>query len=361
MGRDSYDDMVSPNNSRGRRGGNSKVGLIAALGIVFCLLVVILYLLLSSPNTEEEPKKEENTQIEVKKPEVVAVAEPVVQEVEIIEPVTVEVTEVPSVAPVATVAPTNTTTARDISQASRPQSQSGSIKYTQHIVEEGEDLNSIAELYGLKVQTIISVNKIRNIAAIVVGTELSIPDRDGQLYTVQDGDMLSTIARKYNPDLGWKKLQELNGLKSENIRVGQELFIPDPVAAAAGVVTVSAVSFNEPLKGAVLASFGQRYEGVQLDGILMRADAGSAVTASQRGAVIDAGNSDDYGRFVVIQHDEGYKTTYAYLETVTVRVGMEVEQGSVIGSIGTSSRFDEPTLFFRLEQNGIALDATLFF
>ncbi len=361
MGRDSYDDMVSPNNSRGRRGGNSKVGLIAALGIVFCLLVVIIYLLLSSPATAEaEPSKEESTQIEVKKPEVVAVVEPIQPEVTTVEPVVEVVKEEVSVAPAVSVAP-STTTARDIAQASKTQSSAGSIKYTSHIVMDGEDLNTIAAMYGLKVQTIISVNKIRNIAAIVAGTELSIPDRDGQLYTVQDGDMLSTIARKYNPDLGWKRLQELNGLKSENIKVGQELFIPDPVEAAAGVVTVSSVSFSKPLKGTVLASFGQRYEGVQLDGILMRADAGSAVTAAQRGAVIDAGNSDDYGRFVVIQHDEGYKTTYAYLETVTVRVGMEVEQGSIIGSIGTSSRFEEPTLFFRLEQNGIALDATLFF
>ncbi len=74
--------------------------------------------------------------------------------------------------------------------------------------------------------------------------------------------MLSTIARKYSPTLGWKTLQELNNLKNERIFVGQELFIPDTSSSSLAQLTdVSPpIQFQRPSRGTISKLFGQSYE-----------------------------------------------------------------------------------------------------
>lgn len=385
MGRDNYDDMESPKRVKGTRSSStSKVGLIAALGIVICLIAIALYIFLAPPAEEKGPEGQTPVAVEVKQVEPVPENVTVISVEPVVTPAATEQsaaseTQGESTAPVqsevVSVAPsansntsTNTTTrpvtAVSITQASQNavQSSSSSIVYVDHVVAEGEDLNSIAEFYGLKPQTLISVNNIRNVSAVVPGAVLRIPDRDGSLYTVQEGDMLSSIASRFNPELGWRNLMSVNGLKSETIRVGQVLFIPDPPDEDAVTLESSALTFVAPVDGGTIStSFNQRVNGSNLQGVYITGPAGSAVRATARGVVIDAGNSKDLGRFVVIQHDEGYKTTYGYLETVTVKLSAEVEQGVVIGSIGTSGDFTRPTLFFKIEQSGIALNPEAFF
>ncbi len=45
-----------------------------------------------------------------------------------------------------------------------------------------------------------------------------------QEYTVQSGDTLSLIAQAFNTSVG--KIKEMNGLKGDNLRVGQNLNLP---------------------------------------------------------------------------------------------------------------------------------------
>lgn len=45
-----------------------------------------------------------------------------------------------------------------------------------------------------------------------------------QEYTVQSGDTLSLIAQAFNTSVG--KIKEMNGLKGDNLRVGQKLNLP---------------------------------------------------------------------------------------------------------------------------------------
>jgi murein DD-endopeptidase MepM/ murein hydrolase activator NlpD len=100
-----------------------------------------------------------------------------------------------------------------------------------------------------------------------------------------------------------------------------------------------------------------------LDGIRIQGKIGTAVKASAAGVVVDAGyEPQGRGRFVQISHEGGYKTSYEHLESVGVKIGEQVRQGDPIGSIGTTgTEFSEPTLFFKIEQGGIALDPAGFF
>ena len=365
MGRESYDDMIGPERPR-RKAGGARVGLIAVLGVLICAIIVLVILILNpAPAPAAEAEDAESVSVTVREPEVIArqeegTAPATVAEAQKAESASEVVATPEAAAPVveeepasstvtaSTLRPADTvrTTAVDLMSAQELASfnDTDRLVYLTHTVQEGEDLQSIAASYGRDVDTLISVNRIRNLTAIQPGVSLQIPNMDGRLYTVQEGDMLSTIAQRFSPSLGWQTLMDINGLDSENIRVGQELFIPqEPAKEETGLQAVS-LTFSRPLEGTVYATNGTYFNNFEVRGILMTANAGSPVMAAADGVVVDAQRDSQMGRTLVIQHEEGYKTTYAGLETVSASVGDEVSSGQVIGTIGTSSPFGRPKL-----------------
>ena len=311
MAKDYYDDMQErPSWRTGRDGERTKPsrGLIwtIALGIAICVVVIVIWYQFFPAQGAKDPSK-----VEVIR-EVLPQVETIVDAPIVAAPTPANPTQAVSIAD----APVVDTQARSLSDRPVARSTSNSlvVQFIDHSVAEGEDLGSIAQLYNLKTQTLISVNQIRNIQAIKEGVTLRIPDRDGQLYTVREGDMLSTIARKYSPSLGWKTLQEMNGLKSENILVGQQLFIPDTTSASLSqLADVAPIQFQKPTSGTITTLFGQPVSNPatgtkeSLGGILIVGSYGSAVVASAAGQVVDAGYEvKGRGRFVVLSHEGGY-------------------------------------------------------
>ena len=122
-----------------------------------------------------------------------------------------------------------------------------------HIVQAGETLRSIADLYGQTVEDLAELNEIENVNQLYVGQELvivpdsnaltiaptptPIPDSDlptdGEViastvpfvHTVQSGDTLFRIALQYNVELS--EIATANDiLDPTRIDVGQQLIIP---------------------------------------------------------------------------------------------------------------------------------------
>ncbi len=69
-------------------------------------------------------------------------------------------------------------------------------------------------------------------------------------------------------------------------------------------------------------------------GILYSSDEKFEVVASYDGKVIKVSEDNILGRFVVIEHINGYKTTYYSLSDVAVSEGNEVVKGDPVGSSG---------------------------
>ncbi len=374
MDRDSYDDMGNyghvPNNrphDHRKGGSHAWIAAVIIVGILVCAGAIFLWIKLFPTTTESaQPAVAAAMAIPAEIP--ISLPPIAIDQPQATQPETVAAVPV-ATSPVA-VAPSTETTARSLDAPKQDVAlNSNAVQYIDHVIVEGEDLAAIAASYGLRPETLISVNKVRNLDAIAPGTVLRIPDRDGKLYVVQEGDFLSTISRKFSSNLGWKTLQELNGLASENLKVGQVLFIPDMNTTAASSMQVAAADFSKPATGRVIALYDQTVvdpiDGTQktLDGILIRGTVGAPVYASSAGDVVDAGyEPQGRGRFVQIGHEGGYKTSYQHLENVGVKVGDKVRQGEAIGSMGTTGTgYTEPTLFFKIEQKGIALDPMNFF
>lgn len=82
------------------------------------------------------------------------------------------------------------------------QSQVGQNLSQIHVVQEGETLFSIAQLYGTTIEDLQQLNSISDPSLVFVGQELLLPGGNGEIvatiHTVQVGDTLSDLALAYN-------------------------------------------------------------------------------------------------------------------------------------------------------------------
>lgn len=79
---------------------------------------------------------------------------------------------------------------------------------------------------------------------------------------------------------------------------------------------------------------------------------GSPVLASAAGVVTFAGDAGGYGRMVEIDHGNGMRTRYAHLDRLLARPGARVEQGAIVGRMGSTGRSTGPHLHFEVRQDG---------
>jgi murein DD-endopeptidase MepM/ murein hydrolase activator NlpD len=71
-------------------------------------------------------------------------------------------------------------------------------------------------------------------------------------------------------------------------------------------------------------------------GIDMAAVRGTLVYPAAPGVVVEARSAPGYGKTVVIMHTNKYKTRYAHLDAICVRVGQEVGCQKLIGKVGST-------------------------
>lgn len=99
---------------------------------------------------------------------------------------------------------------------------------TIYTVQKGDSLYSIAKKFNTNVSTIKSANNLQN-NLITIGQKLVIPgftDSTGSniTYVVQKGDSLYSIASKYNTTVN--DIKSYNNLTSNILSIGQTLRIP---------------------------------------------------------------------------------------------------------------------------------------
>ncbi|MEM9168390.1 MAG: peptidoglycan DD-metalloendopeptidase family protein [Pseudomonadota bacterium] len=119
-----------------------------------------------------------------------------------------------------------------------------------------------------------------------------------------------------------------------------------------------------PIDGARLSSgFGLRRHPIlgykkAHKGIDFAARRGTPVYAAGDGVVLRADRYGSFGNYVKIKHANGYETAYAHLNGFRkgVRKGTRVNQGDVIGYVGTTGRSTGPHLHYEVHLNGRAVN-----
>lgn len=116
-----------------------------------------------------------------------------------------------------------------------------------------------------------------------------------------------------------------------------------------------------PVAGPIVGRFGVRIHsrfGTQTrsNGIDIQVSLGTKVRVVADGVVRFIGEFMGYGRVVIVDHGDRYHTLYAHLATFYVTRGDEVHQSDILGTVGSSGLYPEPTLHFEIRHQGAAID-----
>lgn len=106
-----------------------------------------------------------------------------------------------------------------------------------------------------------------------------------------------------------------------------------------------------PVQGTLYKKYGSKRNDKQTwKGVLIKAPGGQRVHAVARGKVEYAGPLRGYGYVVILQHDNSYRTLYAYNRAVYRKTGDIVNGGDVIGAVGNSGEHSENALYFEIRK-----------
>jgi murein DD-endopeptidase MepM/ murein hydrolase activator NlpD len=109
------------------------------------------------------------------------------------------------------------------------------------------------------------------------------------------------------------------------------------------------------------SGFGYRFDpfnggGAMHAGVDMAGTYGSAIYAAASGTVIKAGWQGGYGNCIEIDHGRGMSTRYGHLASIDVREGQKLNQGDVIGGMGSTGRSTGTHLHFEVRVDGQAVN-----
>jgi len=114
-----------------------------------------------------------------------------------------------------------------------------------------------------------------------------------------------------------------------------------------------------PISGGRLSSsYGMRRHPVSgynsmHRGVDFAAPTGTPIIAAGSGVISEAGWYSSYGRYIRIRHNSTYDTAYAHMSRIAhgIRPGVRVEQGQVIGYVGSTGRSTGPHLHYEILVN----------
>lgn len=139
---------------------------------------------------------------------------------------------------------------------------------------------------------------------------------------------------------------------------------PGPMVSSAGETFGGAFAEARgklpwPVDGRLLARFGETRgddERTKWDGVMISAQAGSAVHAVHGGRVVFADWLRGAGLLVILDHGNGYLSLYGHNQTLLKSAGDVVKAGETISTVGTSGGQDTPALYFAIRQQGKPTD-----
>jgi murein DD-endopeptidase MepM/ murein hydrolase activator NlpD len=214
------------------------------------------------------------------------------------------------------------------------------FEWQQYRVRRGDSVSAIAQKFGVSVGAIIASNEIRNARTLQEGATLKIPNIDGIPYQIKSGDSLTKIAASFSVPL--EVILDVNDIKSDILKAGETLFIPGARMNDMDLRLSLGELFIYPVQSRFITShYGMRKDPISgalnfHTGIDFRANTGTTVMAALDGVVSVVTENWLYGKYIIIAHDNGYKTLYGHLSSFSVKQGDRVARGKKIGEAGNT-------------------------
>jgi murein DD-endopeptidase MepM/ murein hydrolase activator NlpD len=255
---------------------------------------------------------------------------------------------------------------------------SSSEKIKVYVVKAGDTLDGIAKSFNVTKQAIIYANSDINKDSLTkVGTSLVIIPLNGALYTVKSTDTAEIISKKYKISvadiLEYNVLEKAGDLKSgavivlvgvdksalveKPVVVKKPDPVPEPVVVKPTTPVISAPVEQGPAgqpKGTIAGNYiwplpagiGRVSQGLHGDQAYdFAAPKGTPIFAPQNGTVLivhPTGYNGGYGRYVVINFNDGRQAIFGHMTTTAATAGQEVKQGDIIGFVGSTGKSTGP-------------------
>ena len=234
-----------------------------------------------------------------------------------------------------------------------------------YTIQKGDTLYSISKKYNVKIDSLKSYNDLSDPSKLYPGMTIVIPGG----YTVKKGDTLYSIAREYNTTVD--ELTDLNSFEEDYVlKIGQFLHIPVEAVELSGNDQgddgnnddKDSEYDDEDIKEIETSvdthqwpHMGNRIELTgKLKGIQIEGLPGDDIISVAGGTVVWASDYGIYKKLVLVEGANGLVYGYGGNEVTNVRVGDYVKPGSVIGVLGGSET--KADAFFFVYKDGKPLD-----
>ncbi|MAP25132.1 MAG: peptidase M23 [Rickettsiales bacterium] len=237
------------------------------------------------------------------------------------------------------------------------------ISGSDHMIQKGQTLYSIAQLHQVPLEDLIQQNNLSAPYVLTVGQTLKIPK--ASFHIVKPKETLYSISRLYNMDQN--TLVTLNNLQDPyRLTIGQKLRIhgtspkttfrkrrkSGPKKTIGSTLPQREGQFKKPVtNGQIISRYGIKKGGIVNDGINIKAPLNTPVKAAENGRVVYTGQSiKSFGNLVLIKHKRGWVTAYAHLSKITAKENMEIKRGQVLGMVGKTGFVNSPQLHFEIRK-----------
>lgn len=213
------------------------------------------------------------------------------------------------------------------------------INISNYRTREYDRYSIIASKFGISLDTVISLNDLKESDSIKEGTILKIADRSGIFHIVEKGETLLSLSELYKCEV--KDIIKVNGLLTTVIKTGEKLFIPGGSLPESEIKKIIGKRFIIPAEGTVKNNYGSYIDPVTglknyNYGIDIINKKGTAVYAAKEGIINNTSFNSYYGRVVQVNHSGDLQSIYSCLDSIVVKPGESVERGDLIGYMGNS-------------------------
>ncbi|HJV31106.1 MAG TPA: peptidoglycan DD-metalloendopeptidase family protein, partial [Bacillales bacterium] len=258
--------------------------------------------------------------------------------------------------------------------------QKGTLEEQKYKVQDGDVLGSIANNHGLTLKQILALNpNLTEETVLKLDQEINITIPKPYLEVIVEKEVNLKEAIPYQTQVindsslpkgeNREKQQGTNGLQSATYRmtlqngqaVKKEIIAKTILQNPTNHIIVKGTkvipsrgdgTFSWPAVGGYVSSqMGFRW-GKMHKGIDIARPSGYTIKAADNGVVVSAGWDGSYGNKIVINHQNGYKTVYGHLSSISVSVGQTVAQGAAIGVMGATGDATGVHLHFEMYKNG---------
>ena len=238
----------------------------------------------------------------------------------------------------------------DVLQVNKPENMvqtTTRVELQEIVVARGDTLYSISRKYSIPVNDLAVMNKLTPPFELSVGQKLRVPNLAEASVARNSKTVTANVVKTEVKGVVAEKQTTTTTVAAQPVKK----ISSDPTKKLPTISARSSSKFAWPVRGKILSAYGAKSNGGFNDGINISATRGTAVKAAENGVVAYAGNEvKGMGNLVIIQHDGGWMTVYAHMDSMNVRRGHKVSVGQKIGTVGETGKVDSPQLHFEIRK-----------